>query len=262
MKRLQLLAALLLCSLLTFAQFSGSGSGTKNDPYLIMNPIQLNQLRNFLNQSGVYFKLMTDVDLTEFLEDESPLQGWQPVGSSSSDAFKGILDGNGKTISGLWINKSNNDYIGFFGYTSGAIITDLTIIANTIVGFNQVGGISGYSENSTFSGVSFIGTIKGYSEIGGIVGKAGNNTALSNCIAKVTINANDCIGGLVGQNVAGQNFSMSNCHVNDSKIIGRQHVGGACGRIEGYHSDSNIFESCYVSADVNGTNNVGGIWMS
>lgn len=260
MKRLQLLAALLLCSLLTFAQFSGSGSGTKNDPYLIMNPIQLNQLRNFLNQSGVYFKLMTDVDLTEFLEDESPLQGWQPVGSSSSDAFKGILDGNGKTISGLWINKSNNDYIGFFGYTSGAIITDLTIIANTIVGFNQVGGISGYSEYSTFSGVSYIGTIKGYSSIGGIVGKAGYNTALSNCNAKVTINANDCIGGLVGQGYAkivNQNFSMSNCYVNDSKIIGCQHVGGACGRIVGYHSNS--FESCYVSADVNGTNNVGGI---
>ena len=60
MKRLTSLAALLLCSLLTFAQFSGSGSGTENDPYLILNPIQLNQMRNFLNQSGVYFKLMAD----------------------------------------------------------------------------------------------------------------------------------------------------------------------------------------------------------
>ena len=126
MKRLLTSAALFLCSLLTFAQFSGSGAGTESDPYLILNPIQLNQLRNFLNQEGVYFKLMADIDLTEFLEDENPDQGWQPVGTSSAP-FKGILDGNGKTISGLWINRSNTSYVGLFGYCNGATIKNLTI---------------------------------------------------------------------------------------------------------------------------------------
>ena len=48
MKRLLTSAAMFLCSLITFAQFSGSGSGTENDPYLILNPIHLNQMRNFL----------------------------------------------------------------------------------------------------------------------------------------------------------------------------------------------------------------------
>ena len=91
MKRLLTSAALFLCSLITFAQFSGSGSGTEEDPYLILNPVQLNQLRNFLGQSNVYFKLMADIDLTEFLEDENPTQGWQPVGNSSAK-FQGILD--------------------------------------------------------------------------------------------------------------------------------------------------------------------------
>lgn len=127
MKRLITLAALFLCSLLTFAQFSGSGSGTESDPYLILNPIQLNQLRNFLNQSGVYFKLMADIDLTEFLEDENPSQGWQPVGNSSSAAFKGILDGNGKTVSGLWIKRPSANNVGFFGYTYGAKIKNLNV---------------------------------------------------------------------------------------------------------------------------------------
>ena len=126
MKRLLTSAALFLCSLLTFAQFSGSGAGTESDPYLILNPIQLNQLRNFLNQEGVYFKLMADIDLTEFLEDENPDQGWQPVGTSSAP-FKGILDGNGKTISGLWINRSNTSYVGLLGYCYYATIKNLTI---------------------------------------------------------------------------------------------------------------------------------------
>ena len=127
MKRLLTSAAMFLCSLLTFAQFSGSGSGTKNDPYLILNPIQLNQMRHFLNKEDVYFKMMADVDLTEFLEDENPTQGWQPIGSSSSSAFKGVLDGNGKTISGLWINRSNSDYIGLFGYASQASVVNRPI---------------------------------------------------------------------------------------------------------------------------------------
>ena len=70
MKRLMTFVAFVLCSLMTFAQFSGSGAGTENDPYLILNPIQLNQMRNYLNQSGVYFKLMANIDLTEFLQDE------------------------------------------------------------------------------------------------------------------------------------------------------------------------------------------------
>lgn len=287
MKRLQLLAALLLCSLLTFAQFSGPGSGTENDPYLIFNPIQLNQLRNFLNQSGVYFKLMADIDLTEFLEDENPSQGWQPVGDSSAQ-FKGIVDGNGKTVSGLWINRGSEIDVGFFGQTSGANIMNLTIIANTILGSSQVGGISAISRNttfsnvsyvgtnkayydrvggisasvygSTFSNVSYVGTISGRSELGGIVGSASNNTTFLNCIAKVNIDADgDNIGGILGLEYSNDNFSISNCHVSDSKINGREHVGGACGRLHGDHIYSNIITSCYVTADVNGTNNVGGI---
>jgi hypothetical protein len=47
-----------------FAQFSGSGSGTENDPYLIYNENQLAQLSNFLGQSGVVFKLQKDMDST------------------------------------------------------------------------------------------------------------------------------------------------------------------------------------------------------
>lgn len=64
MKRLRSFAALFLCSLLTFAQFSGSGSGTESGPYLIYNENQLAQLSNFLWQSGVVFKLQKDMDST------------------------------------------------------------------------------------------------------------------------------------------------------------------------------------------------------
>lgn len=70
------------------AQFSGSGFGTENDPYLIFNPIQLNQVRNYLEDDNVWFKLMYDINLEEFLADNNPTQGWQPIGNAISK-FKG-----------------------------------------------------------------------------------------------------------------------------------------------------------------------------
>ena len=66
-KRLLLLIIGLLNTIWAMAQFSGSGSGTENDPYLILNPIHLNQMRNYLNQSGVYFKLMANINVEEFI---------------------------------------------------------------------------------------------------------------------------------------------------------------------------------------------------
>ena len=141
-KRLLLLIIGLLNTIWAMAQFSGSGSGTENDPYLILNPIHLNQMRNYLGTSNVYFKLMADINLTDFLEDENPTQGWMPIGTSQS-YFKGIFDGNGKTISGLWIARDTEDYVGLFGYCYEAVIKNLTIKDAVIKGNNYVGVICG-----------------------------------------------------------------------------------------------------------------------
>ena len=235
MKRLLTSVAFVLCSLLSFAQFSGSGSGTENDPYLILNPIQLNQMRNFLNQSGVYFKLMANIDLTEFLEDENPTQGWQPVGNySSSAAFKGVLDGNGKKISGLWIKRSNSENVGLFGYTNGATIKNLTLEAVDIQGGSNTGGFSGYSIGTTIRGCSFSGTISGGQYVGGFVGY---------------------------YDVDYNYISITNCKSINSSISGTNSVGGACGYIKESHyiNKNSLITNCYIYSEVIGNNNVGGI---
>ena len=260
MKRLLTSAAMFLCSLLTFAQFSGSGSGTENDPYLILNPIQLNQLRNFLNQGGVYFKLMADIDLTEFLEDENPDQGWQPVGNSSSAAFKGILDGNGKTIKGLWIQRTSTENVGFFGYSVGATIKNVAIEASTIEGKSSVGGISGHSHESTISGSTFTGTVKGESMIGGFVGGAGDKLTLSGNTANVSvIGTGNSIGGFIGRNDAYYDLTVTGCTLNGGIISGADNVGGCCGEIIGYHRNSNSISNTYIHANITGADYVGGL---
>lgn len=253
MKRLLSLAVLFTCCITTsFALdgYSGAGEGTEKSPFLIYHDYELNELRYFLNKEGKYFKLMDNIDLTDFLEDESPDQGWQPIGNSSSAAFKGILDGNGKTISGLWIKRGNTDYVGLFGYTQNATISNLTVVANTIEGKNNVGGIAGYSPSSNFDNVKFEGTLKGGSEVGGIIGNTGGSVSLTGCVATVAISGSDNnIGGLVGYG----SCTLSNCQVNNSTISGKDYVGGACGNSNG------SFSFCYIHANIVGSNRIGGV---
>ena len=198
MKRLLLSAAMFLCCVATtFAQFSGSGSGTENDPYLILNPIQLSQMRNYLKQDGVYFKLMANIDVSEFIEDEWSSQGWMPIGTSSTP-FKGVLDGNGKTISGLWIKRSNADYVGFFGCTNGATIKKMTLNCNYVKGKNYVGAISAHSTSTTLSGCTLIGSVAGYSYVGGCIG-GGKSNVISSVSSYVEVSCGgDFVGGVIG----------------------------------------------------------------
>ena len=247
MKRLLTSAAMFLCCMATsFAQFSGSGSGTESDPYLILNPIQLNQLRNFLNQSGVYFKLMADIDLTEFLEDENPDQGWQPVGTSSSP-FKGVLDGNGKTVSGLWINRSSLDYVGFFGNFTGGTIMNLTLKGSYVKGNNYVGFLAGLG--GTIENCAFDGSVLGASFVGGCCGSEGS---FSNTVSTINVEGSgDYVGGF-----SGQNGKYQNCKLNNSYIRGNNYVGGICGSDKQYH---NQITYCYVYSNIYGNDNVGGM---
>ena len=176
--------------------FSGSGSGTESDPFLIFNPVQLNDVRNSVGHSGVYYKLMSDIDMTEWIAENNPQQGWQPIGNLSS-MFKGTFIGNGKKITGLTINRSTTDYVGFFGYVHSAKITDLTIEGN-IVGNNDTGGIFGKANVTEIDNCRFIGNIKGNARVGGIIGYSMlsdiNNTHFSGKITGGVFS-----GGVIGR---------------------------------------------------------------
>lgn len=251
MKRLLFLAAMFLCCMATsFAQFSGSGSGTENDPYLILNPIQLNQMRNFLNKK-VYFKLMANIDMKEFLEDENPTQGWQPVGTRSAP-FKGVLDGNGKTISNLWINRTNTELIGLIGYAQSLEIQDLTLSQISIYGKNLVGGFCGAGE-CVISNCNLSGIIQGGSYVGGFLG-TGNFSFSDNFSSADVIGSDDYIGGFVGKAYNDGNKTITHCRLNNCEINGKNYVGG----LVGYFKEGDV-SSCFVYSKVSGNDYIGGL---
>ena len=87
--------------------FSGSGNGDEDSPYLITSATELNEIRNNLE---AHYKLMNNIDLTDWITENSSIEGWEPI-----NEFKGVLDGNGFVISGLWIERPETEKIGFFG---------------------------------------------------------------------------------------------------------------------------------------------------
>jgi uncharacterized repeat protein (TIGR02543 family) len=79
------------------------GQGTEDNPYLIFNESDLNQMRYDLE---AFYKLQDDITLTN---------EWVPIGTEEMP-FKGGLDGDGHSINNLTINSDNNTPVGFFGY--------------------------------------------------------------------------------------------------------------------------------------------------
>ena len=216
MKRLLTSAAMFLCSLLTFAQFSGAGNGTENDPYKIYNENQLYEVRNFLNQEGVVFILMKDIDLTNWIADNSPNQGWEPIGVAGS-SFMGVFYGNNHTIKGLNIRRKTVDYVGLFGMMSGATIQDLTIDCGSIIGNNYVGSLIGQAEASTITNIkvklSKDEGVTGKENIGGLFGKT-IGSMLTGC--HVIVNSQNGVSGTA--NVGGFGGNALNCTITDFSV--------------------------------------------
>lgn len=218
----------LCCVATTFAQYSGSGNGTENDPYLIFNENQLSQMVNFLNQEGVVFKLMKDLNLTDWIAENNPTQGWIPVGVASTP-FKGKFLGNSHKISGLSIKRSSQDNVGFFGYIDGAIIQDLTVEGSVVSGNDYVGGIVGQSISSTISNVSIT--------LAGATGLTGQTN----------------VGGFVG-NVTSSTLSSCTVTIGGSGVTGSNNVGGFAGKVT-----NGTFNGFNANTMVNATTLGGGI---
>lgn len=235
MKKFLLLLMCVLNSIWASAQFSGSGNGTESDPYLIYSATQLYQMNNFLKQSGVVFKLMTDIDLTDFIAENFNDEGWTPIGSLSNP-FQGKFLGNNHKITSLTINKPNKDYIGLWGYVHNATISDLKLECQNILGNGYVGCLVGRSDYSTISGISVTNTEihASSSYLGGIIGYA-NKTSLNNCSYVGKVVGTEKVGGAIGyfgdatiSNIKSAANIEATCVVGGLIGIGRKFTGTNC----------------------------------
>ena len=225
------------------------GNGTVNNPFLISTAAELAWFRDYVNGTIVddgkaagtthpsaSAMLTADIDLKNYChaaEDGKELLSWIPIGNDSN-RWEGNMDGQGHTISNLYI-KTAQQNVGFFGYTTdGATIQDLIFdnakvenVSTTNKKANYTGILAGYAYGDSPSHIKGIKTT-------------------NNC----TVIGQDNTGGIVGS----ADINLENCE-NHSSVKGKSHVGGIAGecyernikRCTNYGTVENNANSYYVS---------------
>ena len=175
--------------------------------------------------------------------------GWVPIGDSSSSfsSFAAIFEGNGRTITNLFIDSSENN-IGLFGVTgSSAVIRNLEMVSVQVTGTDDVGGLVG-SNGGAVSGSFTTGKVSGDDDVGGLVGANLSDGAVSASYSTVQVTGDDRIGGTAGLN----NGEVRAAYAT-GRVVGDSLVGGLIGWNTG---EVNI---SYATGLVSSRSTVGGL---
>jgi len=234
-----MIAALAIANLQSMNAFSG-GSGMSDDPYLISNVADLEEVRSVATE-GLYFKMTDDITLSG---------EWIPIGTWGDDpaieAFQGNFDGGGYTVSGLQVTNGNDR--GLFGWVKNSTIKNLTVHTNETgishdspSGGDIFGILAGSVGDSNINGNSIIenctvsgNVTQGWANCGGLLGGASGSTII-NCRAE-NVNVQPRMwnaGGLVGV-LRGEGTTITDCHVINATVRSLEHdaIGGIVGTLE------------------------------
>ena len=285
-----------------------NGDGTAEKPYEITTAAELAWFRDWVNTCEVEdshrdacAKLMADIDMSSLCHPADDSKGvaelsWSPISDVAKNntapifMWRGQFDGNGKTISNLYINATS-DYQGLFGWvfsndeTIKGVIKNLTLanvnVKNTV---GCTGALIGGADNFEITQVVISsGTVEGEGQgIGGICGQVAAESKFLSCENRAQIKSqnDNCshIGGICGNlnsshiekcanygNINSQGFnvggicgSSSKCSITTSAnygdIVGNRFVGG----IIGYASSNESISNSLTTGDVKSIISVAG----
>ena len=156
--------------------FSG-GSGTADDPYLIANAADL---QNIIYRKSACYLQIADISLEGM--------NFLPIGTTAAP-FTGVYDGNKCRILDLTVESAEQTHLGLFGASAGVIrnvlMADCTVIAASSTGRIYCGALVAYNTGS-ISGCAVVANLSANTAweeqdiyIGGLCGYSA--TALENC---------------------------------------------------------------------------------
>ncbi len=173
-------------------------------------------------------------------------------------AFQGNLDGDGHTISGLYLSS---DYIcaGLFGACKNASLSNLTLCSSFIQGTGEIGGLAGTlcaSNSSSITGCRVEANISASAgSAGGIVGEivddsTGGSISLTDCSFAGCLSANSQAGGIVGsvQQNTGK-IHIESCG-SSAYISAQTAAGGITGSLKGAATLLNCSNYGSISAEI------------
>jgi hypothetical protein len=258
-----------------------NGDGTAEKPYEITTAAELAWFRDWVNtcdaekpHRDACAKLMADIDMSSLCHPADDSKGvaelsWSPISDVAKNnqapifMWRGQFDGNGKTISNLYINATS-EYQGLFGYGLSNDESIIGVIKNlTLANVNVkntagcTGALIGGADNFEITQVVISsGTVEGENQgIGGICGQVAAESKFLSCENRAQIksqnNNSHYIGGICG--------NLNSSHIEKCANYGNINsqgydVGGICG----YSSISSITTSANYG-DIVGNRFVGGI---
>lgn len=281
----------------TASSLTGGGK-SEDDPYLISTGAELKLLADNSRATGLgsFVKLTNDIVLNDGTFDKSGAftkrgatttsqpNEWLPMGEASWR-----IDGNGHSISGMYIkcneekvglvskissggyirnltikdsyvnssyqSQSYTSYIGVFaGETSGTSLSDCAGENNIVLtsGYKATGGIVGFAWPGSVTGVHASGSIQGSKAIGGIVG-CSSGVIFKNCWNEMDIdnaNTDQPITQSGGIAALAEVSEFYNC-ANLGYLHGGCRVGGIAGEAPVK------IKNCYTTSDISGIKEYG-----
>lgn len=205
---------------------------------------------------GINITLTENINLTDM--------EWTPIGTNYNNAYTGIFDGNGKTITGLTVTGSDQ-YAGLFGRIgSGGTVKNVVLEGVQITSDNSlgsVGGVAGYSYgNIEYCSVSGSVSVSGISDVGGVVGYQVGGS-ITGCSSSATVKGTQRAGGMAG--VTNSGASLTGCYATGDVTVendgtNNSHAGGVVG-----YNGGGTLTACYATGSVTGSGSgtiyVGGV---
>ena len=196
-------------------------------------------------------KITVADDGSATVNENATIREWIPIGAGQSTPFCGIFDGNGKTVSGLYFNDGEADYVGLIGYALTATVKNVGVTESYINGGKRVGAIVGVSsEDGSVSDCYNGGTVRGTFATGGVIGFSAQGDTVNNCYNIGTVIGDSDVGG-----VAGVSYAYNSGCYNTGTVKGTEWVGGIIGSTD----KSTLVTNCYNMGSVSGTERIGGI---
>ena len=173
--------------------------------------------------------------------------GWEPIPS-----FNTLFEGNGHTISNLFIDRPSTDGVGLFtSVTSGSGngIYRVGIVDADVTGQHTVGALVAFPASAVRFSYSS-GRVTGQQNVGGLIGRSqtGAATAIYSTAAVTGTNA---VGGLVGLNEGAITAGYAT-----GRVSGTDDVGGLVGRL-GATGFAGTVVASYARGSVTGTTDTG-----
>lgn len=210
-------------------------------------------------------KLLADITINEDVSGSdatSQKYKWTPIGTDSSK-YTGTFDGNGHTISGLYINSTaaNTGLFGCIG--TNAVVKKLTLADSVIRSTkNYTGAITGYIDDA--ASVTNCHTknsvqVTAAKFTGGIVGYQDDTSTLTRCSNAAEVTGANNVGGISGYNWSKSSASLTDSY-NLGNVSGSNFVGGICAQIYIGGTVSDVYNLGTVQATgTAGTPTAGGI---